>query len=61
MTTHLVRQELLCLEELHGGSTLDCAVIDHILVGEIFKGLNGEVLLLAVGVKHGIEVAKVAG
>lgn len=49
----------MCLKELQGGSALDCAVIDHILVSEVFKALNG--CVFAVGVQHGVEVAKVAG
>lgn len=49
----------MCLKEHHGGSSLDCAIIDHILVSQVFKALNGDVFV--VGVQHGVEVAEVAG
>lgn len=49
----------MCLKESHGGSTLDCAIIDQILVSKVFKALNGD--MFVVGVQRGAEVAKVAG
>lgn len=55
----IVRSLWMCLKESHGGSTLDCAIIDHILVSKVFKALNGD--MFVVGVQCGAEVAKVAG
>ncbi len=49
----------MCLKEKHGGSPISCAIIDHILVSEVFKALDGHVFV--VGVQHRAEVAKVAG
>lgn len=49
----------MCLKEKHGGSRFDCAIIDHVLVGEVLKVLNGDTF--AVGVQQGLEVAEVAG
>lgn len=44
---------------MHGGSSLHSAVIDHVLVSEVFKALDGDVF--DVGVQRGVEVAEVAG
>lgn len=48
-----------CLEEILGGPSFQCSVIDNILIGEVLKGLDGH--LLVVGVHGGVQVAKVAG
>lgn len=47
------------LKEKHGGSRLDCAIIDCILVSEVFKALDWD--MFVVGLQHVVEVAEVAG
>lgn len=54
-----VRIYFLYLKEKHGGSGFHCAVINHILVSKVLKSPDGD--MFVVGVKHGVEVAKVAG
>ena len=44
---------------MHGGTSFHCAIIYHILVGEVLKALDGDVF--AIGVQNGVEVGKVAG
>lgn len=46
------------LKEKHGGSRFNCAIINHVLVGQFFKRSDGD--MFVVGVKHGVDVAKVA-
>lgn len=53
-----LKQHFRYLKEEHGGRRLNGAIVDHILVSQVFKGLDGDVFV--VGGEHGAEVAKVA-
>lgn len=35
----------MCLKEHHGGSRLDCAIINHVLVSKVFKTHDGDVFV----------------